>query len=209
MLVSRRFRFGPSVRIAAILLSLVSLLALPGCWVQSINGLSEAELFGTDKDQTYDPGLLGTWAATGNDCTTTLSVTADDKQYHWKVTSEGKGCGREKNEPDYYEGQLFKLDDHKFLDLTARSQDVCAACLAVHWIFKIEAENNSLNLFAIDSDWLEKAKKEKSLTLATAHGGPDTLTASPKDLKEFCRRYADDEEVFKPDPDSTFERKQP
>lgn len=212
MLRASRVRTRSALRIIAILLALLGLLVLPGCWVQSINGLSEAELLGTDKDQVYDPGLLGAWTSTNSDgCVTTLDVTAESKDYHWKVINVGKGCNNENDEAetDYYEGQLFQLGDHKFLDLTARASDICNACVAVHWIFKVETETDSLNLIPIDSDWLKKAEKEKTVTLATSYGDRDTLTASPKELKEFCRKYADDENVFKSEPDSTLVRKQP
>jgi hypothetical protein len=208
MLLSGSLRYGSAAKIPGILLALAGLLVLPGCWVSSINGLSEA-LFGTDKDQTYDPALLGKWTASSDDCVTTLNVTAEGKDYHWKVTTEGAGCVTEKSRPEYYVGQLFKLGDHKFLDLTARPQDVCEACLAVHWILKVEANSDSFSLIAIDSDWLENAEKLRMVTLSTLPGGHDTLTASPEKLKQFCRTYADDQDVFKPDSADTFERKQP
>lgn len=200
-----------SVRTSVVLFMLAGLLVLPGCWVQSVNGLSEAAPFGTsDKDQTYDPALVGAWITTDLDCTTTLNVTGDAKEYHWKVTSEGKACANDKGdiETDYYEGELFNLDDHKFLDLTARIDDVCKACLPVHWIFKVKIEQHSLTMIPIDSAWLEKAEKDKTVTLATSHSSAYTLVASPKELKDFCRKYADDENVFKPDPNYVFRAKQ-
>ena len=48
------------VRNAGIVLAIAGLLVLPGCWVQSINGLNEAELLARDKDQVSDPNLPGT-----------------------------------------------------------------------------------------------------------------------------------------------------
>jgi hypothetical protein len=209
MLLSGSVRALLSVRIAAVLFALAGLLVLPGCWVQSINGLSEAEFLGTDKDQVYDPGLLGAWTNKSDDCQTTLEVTAEGKDYHWQMTGVGESCDKGKGDPAYYEAELFKLDDHRYLDLTASSNDVCQACIAVHWIFKIDVQKDSFSLVPIDSDWLKKAEKEKTVTLATAHGNYDTLTASPKELKEFVRRYADDGEVFPPRPDLTFQKKQP
>jgi len=130
-------------------------------------------------------------------------------EYLWKVTGSGEGCNANKGEIDYYEGGLYKLDDHRFLDLTARSEDVCQACLAIHWILKLEGTAGSFRLSPIDSEWLEKAEKEKKGTLATVQGNPYILTASPKELKAFCRKYANDESVFKPSPDFTFDRKHP
>ena len=197
------------VRTAEMVVVVAGLLVSPGCWVQSINGLNEAELLARDRDRVYEPNLLGTWTATSEDCVTTLMVTAQNMEYHWKITASGEGCSGNKGEVDYYEGELYKLGDHRFLDLTARSEDVCQACLAIHWILKFEGTNGSFRLSPIDSEWLEKAEKEKTVTLGTVHGNPYILTASPKELKAFCRKYANDESVFKPSPDFTFERKRP
>lgn len=93
------------------------------------------------------------------------------------------------------------------MDLTARPEDVCEMCLRVHWIFLVRQEKDSFTLTTIDSDWLKEAEHKKAVTLATLPNDTDTLTASPKELKEFCRKYAGDSAVFKPDPNFTFKRK--
>ena len=195
-----------ALRITAVLFSLAGLLFLSGCWVKSINGLNEADFLGSDKDKVYDPTLLGSWTVTDDNCVTTLKITAEGKEYHWETKSAGEGCDNGQKATLEFDGELFKLGGHQFLDLTPRSEDVCGACLAVHWIFLLRNDNGTLQLSPIDSDWLEKAEKEKTVRLATVHGDPDTITASPKELKEFCRTYADDETVFKPDPDILFKK---
>ena len=205
MWIFRSIHFRATVRIVAVVLALAGLLVLPGCWVQSIHGLSESGWFNSDKDQVSDPVLLGTWAITLDKCAITLSVTAEDKGYSWQTTGVGEGC--DKDSADYYEAQLFKLDDHQFLDLTARPADVCGTCRAIHWIFLIQIEKDSFTLTPIDSDWLKNAEEEKTVTLATLQGDTDTITASPKELKTFCRKYADDKEAFKPIPGFTFKRR--
>ena len=175
MLLSGSARSFLTARISAILLAFASSLVLPSCWVSSINGLSEAELFETDKDQAYDPALLGAWTTKSGDCETTLTITANGKDYHWQTSGVGEGCDKDRGDAIYYEAQLFKLDDHKLLDVTARSSDVCDACVAVHWIFKVDVEKDSFSLIPIDSDWLDKAEKEKTVILATVHGNHDLL----------------------------------
>ncbi|MGB8470373.1 MAG: hypothetical protein WCD71_09455, partial [Candidatus Sulfotelmatobacter sp.] len=57
----------------------------------------------------------------------------------------------------------------------------------------------TLTIIPIDSDWLKKAIAAKTVTLATMPDDSDTLVASTKDLKAFCRKYAGDKEVFRPD----------
>lgn len=193
-------------RVVEMVLVLAGLLALPACWVKSIHGLREGGLFGLDKDQTFDASLLGTWKATVDECSITLGITADRKEYHWKTTSVGKECDNDRGDKAYYDAELFKLDDHEFLDLTARSEDVCKLCVAIHWIFLVQIEKGSLSLTPIDSDWLEKAEEQRIIALATLPGDTGTITASPAELKAFCRKYADDKAVFKPPPTITFRK---
>lgn len=133
----------------------------------------------------------------------TLTITAQEKIYAWEMISVGKGC----DPKTYYEARLFRLDNHQFLDLTARPDDVCSACVAVHWILLVQLDRDSFTLAAIDSDWLKKGLEQKTGMLATVPDDTDMLTASAKDLKAFCRKYADDKEAFKPIPDFTFKRK--
>lgn len=196
-----------TLRICTILVVSAGLFTLASCRVQSINGLGES---GSDKDQTFEPGLLGSWTvANSDDCDVTLKVTADAKEYHWKMTGVGEGCDKDRPNPTYYEAELFQLGNHRFLDVTARPKDVCEMCMSVHWIFLLNTDENSFGLTPIDSEWLENAKRQETVKLATLRDDPDTVTASSRELKEFCRMYADDSTVFKPTPDFEFERKQP
>ena len=208
MLLSGPIASPSLVRITSILLALAGLLVLPSCWVESINGLSEEKLFGpADHDQRFDPAFLGTWEMTMEKCLLTLSVSPRGKAYEWQVTNSGDRC-EDKGHVDYYEVGLFQLDDHQFLDLTARSQDKCTMCLAIHWIFLVQKEKDSFVLTPIDSDWLKNAEEQKTVMLATVQDDTDTVTASPKELKAFCRKYADNKEAFKPIPGFTFKKNQ-
>jgi len=198
--------YWSGTRMIGMVCVLASFLALPACWVKSVNGLREGGLFQPDKDQTFDAALLGTWKATVDECSITLGITADRKEYHWKTTSVGKECDNDKGDKAYYDAELFKLDDHEFLDLTARSEDVCKMCVAIHWILLVQIEKGSLSLTPIDSDWLKKAEERRAIELATLPGDTDTITASPQELKAFCRKYADDKAVFKPPANITFKK---
>lgn len=198
----------PTFRTGAFILALAALLVLPACWVRSINGLDESGFAAihADPDLSFDPALLGSWSGTSDDCSITLTITADEKRYKWEMIAVGERCDQDKPKV-YYEAQLFKLGGHDFLDVTARSEDVCEACVAVHWIFLTQLEKDSFSLAAIDSDWLKKAVQQKAVVLTTLPGDSDTLTGSAKELKAFCRKYGSDKGVFKPVPDFTFKRK--
>jgi hypothetical protein len=186
---------------------LVCLLMLPGCWVYSINSLYENKLFAPrDPDIVFDSGLIGTWKVSNEDCLTTLSiVSTEEPHYQLKVKGEGKECNDEGKELQF-EARLVKLDSRAFLDVSARAEDICTSCLDAHQIYLTTLGKNTLDLIPVDSEWLKNAIEGKRISMATVAGNTDILTGSSKELKEFCRKYADDKAVFKPDPSLSFKR---
>ena len=91
----------------------------------------------------------------------------------------------------------MKLDTYNFLDVSAMPSDVCETCLAKHTIYQVRIDKDSFSLIPIDSDWLKNALEQKSVQLATLPEDSDMLTASTKELKAFCRKYADNLDAFK------------
>ena len=186
-------------RITAIGFVLACLALLSGCPVKSLNGLNEAS--DNDQDMVFDPRLMGTWSDVGQKCASTVTITAHEKVYNWQVVD----C--ESNKKTSYEARLFKLEQHYFLDMTAPSEEVCDLCLGIHLISLLQFEKDSFGLAPIDYDWFNKALQKKNVTLKTLPDDPGTITSPSKDLKAFCRKYADSREAFKPDPDSILKRR--
>jgi hypothetical protein len=189
-------------------LIVAALLALSGCWVSSINPLYEQTTMDnlhSDPDVVFDQTLIGSWTAIDDKCTTVLTIAATDLVYDLQSTDHGEGCSGEKS---HFQARLVKLDTHYFLDLEPMPGDVCVMCLARHEIFLAKFDKIALSLTAIDSDWLKKSLEAKTVTLATVADDPDTITASSKDLKAFCRKFAENTEVFKPGSTETLKRKQ-
>jgi hypothetical protein len=184
-------------RIAGIVVLIVSLMLLSGCPVKSLNGLDEGL---NDQDMVLDARLVGTWPDVGEKCTSTVTITAHEKVYHWQVVD----C--ESNKKTLYEARLFKLDEHYFLDMTAPPEEVCDLCVGIHLISLVQFEKDSFALAPIDYDWFNKAVQKKRVSLTTLPDDPGTITSPPKDLKAFCRKYADNKEAFKPDPDTVLKR---
>ena len=189
----------------AVLVFAASFMLL-GCWVSSVNGLVEEGFFHSDPDVSFDQRLTAAWEVTSDNCTTILTIIAKEQAYDLQASEQGEQC-TEAGKKSYYKARLIKLDNHLFLDVSPRPDDVCEMCLPLHWIFLAKFDKDLLSLTPIDSDWLKKALEQKAVTLATMPGDTDRLTASPKDLKAFCRRYADNKEAFPPVPDFVFKRK--
>jgi hypothetical protein len=190
-------RSGIVARIVAISVVAVCLLLMSGCPEKFLNGLDEG---GNDPDVVFDARLLGVWSDAGQKCTSTETITAHEKVYSWQHLD----C--ESNKKTSYEARLFKLDQHYFLDMTAAAGEVCDLCVGIHLIYLVQFEKDSVALAPFDYDWFKAAVEEKRVNLTTLPDDTGTITSSSKDLKAFCRKYADNKEAFKSDPDSIFKR---
>jgi len=201
-----------SIQIVGLICVFALILLLPGCWVISINPLYEeggGDLFHKDPDVVFESSVLGSWTVEGDKCTAPVTITSEDSNvYELERKGDGEGC-TESDKPSRHQGRLVKLDGHYFFDISPVEHDVCDMCLAEHNIFLMKFDKNSFSLVPIDSDWLKKAITSKKVKLATLGGDTDTITASSKDLKAFCRRYAADKAAFKADANhgDTFLRK--
>jgi hypothetical protein len=186
------------LRYAAIALALAGLLVLPGCWVTSINPLYDEDFSSKDPDVVFDQSLIGSWIEVGDKCSSPTTITAKDGVYDLQSTGKGEGCG-DSVTPSHFQARLVKLDAYYFLDISPMTEDVCDMCIARHNILLAKLDKTTLSTTPLDSDWLKKAIAAKTVTLATMPDDSNTLIESTKDLKAFCRKYAGDKEVFKPD----------
>jgi hypothetical protein len=194
------------LRYSAIALALAALLVLPGCWVTSINPLYEdGFLSSKDPDVVFDQSLIGSWIEVGDKCPAPLTITAKDGVYDLQSTGKGEGCS-DSLSPSHYQARLVKLDAYYFLDVSPMADDVCDMCIARHNILLTKFDKTTLSTTPIDSDWLKKSLATKTVTLATLADDTDTITASSKDLKAFCRKFVGNNEVFKPESMSSFKR---
>ena len=192
--------------VTGLLLSLAGLLVLSGCWVESINPLYDEGTFDhprRDTDLVFDQMLIGTWRAGDDRCTTILTIAAKDQVYDMRASDQGNECSEDKT---HRQARLVKLDTQYFLDVSPTDDAVCDMCVAKHDVFLLKFDEYSVSFTPIDSDWLRESIAAKRVNLATLAHNTDTLIASSKDLKNFCRTYADDEAVFKPDSAEIFER---
>jgi hypothetical protein len=193
-------------------LIVAGLLLLLGCDVMSIHPLYE-DVSPADPDIVLDRDLTGSWSVTDGKCTTILTVAIKDDIYDLR-TAEGEGCddpGKELRQ----QARLVKLDRYYFLDVSPRPEDVCDTCLALHWIALAQFNKDALSLTPIDSDGLDELLHAGAVKLSVLPEDPKlliperptTLTALSKDLKAFCRKFAENKKVFKPDSKETFTRK--
>jgi hypothetical protein len=196
-------------RIAGIVLAIAWLVVLSGCWVESIHALYDDDFMSKDSDLVFDQRLNGSWTLTDQKCITVLVISAKDDVYDLQATAHGEGCDDQgkKSKKIRQHARLVKLDDYYFLDISPLPHDVCEECLAKHTIYQLRFDKDSFSMVPIDSDWLKDAVEKKTVSLSTMPDDTDMLTASSADLKSFCRKYAADPAVFKPDSAAVFKRK--
>jgi len=209
MYFSGLVRFRAVLKGAAVLLAFAGLLVLPGCWVESINPLYEEGTWDNpveDHDVVYDPALIGSWIEVGDNCDATLTITAKDGVYDLQSIDESEGCAAS-DKTSHSQARLVKLDNYYFLDLSPMAEEVCARCLAKHDIYLAKFDKSTLSITPIDSDWLKKTLAAKKIALATLGDDTDTITASSRDLKAFCRKFAGNKRAFKPESTISFQRK--
>lgn len=200
-----------TLRIAGIVIVFAGLLTLLGCGVVSINPLYEG-LSPKDPDIVFEKALLGSWTIMDGKCETTVMVTSKGDVYDLQ-SAQGKGCADPKQKIRE-QGQLVKLDNYYFLDVSPRPDDVCGTCLALHQILLVSFAKDTLSLTPIDDDGLRAAFAAKTATLSTLpedpneliQGRPMTLTGLSKELKDFCRKFGSDKKIFKPESADVFKR---
>jgi hypothetical protein len=186
------------------LMSVVAVAALGvvlgGCGVPSLNALA------TPETTVADDGLVGTWAPVkeGNDTSGERYVIspgdASDKTYTVTIIPEDKD-----EKPMDVEVQIVKLGEHHFLDMRmpkakrSELEQYGTLVAPLHNFYKVKREGDTLTVWGIDHQWLEKSLKDGTVKLAYAEHGKDkdpVLTASTEDLQAFFTKNASRAELF-------------
>jgi hypothetical protein len=181
----------------------LALLLVTGCIVTSVNPLY------TEKDLVFEPALVGAWSE-GEGKDTWAFEKAGERKYKLLHTDEKGRIGE-------FEAHLLKLDKYQFLDLHLvdpgqkeewQINELAALAIIMrpgHLFFKVSQIQPTLQLSALDEDWLKKLleKDPKVIQHERIQFGSDNtndyryvLTAETKALQKFVLKYADSEEAF-------------
>jgi hypothetical protein len=175
---------------------LLFVVALTGC-VPSWNP------FYAEKDLTFDPTLIGTWQPVEAEESSKEAwefTKAGDKLYQLVQTDEQ---GRKAT----FEVRLFKLKDHRFVDLHLTKVEgdqlkvndwASISLVPAHLLLKVEQIERALKLAATNPDWMQKFLKENPGAIAhrVVSDGNIVLAASTSELQKFVLAHQDDKEFF-------------
>ena len=171
-------------------------LALAGC-VPSINP------FYAEKDLVFDPALVGTWRpleAKEGSKETWAFTSVGDKLYQLAHTDEE---GRKA----VFDARLFKLKDHRFLDLYLTKVEgdqlkvndwASISLVPAHLLLKVEQIEPALKLAVMNPDWIQTHLKQHPNAIAhrVVSDGNIVLSANTEELQKFVLAHLDDKEFF-------------
>jgi hypothetical protein len=171
-------------------------MALAGC-VPSWNP------FYAEKDLTFDPALVGTWRpveAKESSKETWAFTKAGDKLYQLQQTDEE---GRKAA----FEARLFKLKDHRFLDLYLTKVEgdqlkvnawASISLVPAHLLLKVEQIEPALKLAAMNPDWMQTYLKQHPNAIAhrVVSDGNIVLAASTDELQKFVLAHLGDKDFI-------------
>jgi hypothetical protein len=166
---------------------------LAGCIVLSVCP------FYNDKDLVFDPGLAGRWVRDRNTNEFWEFSNSGGKFYMLTTTdSSGTNC---------FEGHLFQLKQHQFLDLLTTNRGEFQ--LPLHMISQVTRSDTNLLLQFLDYSWLANLIETNPAALRhivvpekpddTNSGNMVYLTADTKDLQEFLLKHVGDTNAFSSD----------
>jgi len=179
-------RFSPVLRTASA--GIAVCITVAGCYVQSLRPLY------SDAIVTFDPDLVGTWAAEEDDeFTFTLEDTA--RGAYTLISDEGGATAR-------FQGVLVDIDGVEFLDVLPEEPDNENSfykdhLMRVHNILRIDRDADTLRVSDFDAEWLSTMTDSGKVVVDHVPlDGAVLLTASTPSLQSFVRRYARTPEAF-------------
>jgi len=161
-------------------------IALSGC-------IPALEPFYSQGDLVHDPRLLGRWSAGPGKGTWHVARAGE---HSLLLSHESEGARKT------FEGHLFQLGPHRFLDLHPRipvgEGDVhWAHYLPLHSVAQVWLEGDLLRIGPLSRAWLDEQLARGEITIA--HRRTESgivLTATTEELRDLLTRIADDPRAF-------------
>jgi len=151
-----------------------------------------------DSQLIFDPALLGSW---GEGQTSLMFERGDGKTY--KVTY------RDGTTVSVLVGKLGRLDGQMFLDIYPvdnedgqSEKEAYAPRIPMHTVLRAVIDDDQLLLDPLDEDWVKNQVDDGGIELDAEHvlkaGDGLFITLSSKELQDFIRNHAYDDEAFPP-----------
>ena len=175
---------------------IIGLIVFAVCLVGCVPSLHELY---TEDTLVYDPDLVGTWRT--NNSTWTFEGDPNDRLYHLLIVEQDEKRGRLENKMIAH---LVELDGDDYLDIFP-DKDVklnvgnwfTTSLLRAHLFLKLQIKAESITLAIMNPDVIEKMiEKNPSIIKHEKTEDRIVLTASPRQLQEFIKKYAATKDFF-------------
>lgn len=180
------------LRTFRILFILTAMSALAGCIVQSVGH------FYTKASVCAIPALEGEWRLL-DDKGSPVSGRPWIFQGDTVVTYEKNGSPADIKVTYFRIGETFFMDSTADEPAEGSNHWWTMHVSPVHVVSKVEIHDNRMTLTPVDYGWLERAIKEKTVSLPhirLKEGNTMLFTASPEEWNGFLKKYAPDRDVF-------------
>lgn len=175
-------------RAVVVCVMLASIVALNGCWVFSVYPLAA-----TDEELVFDKLLPGNWWNAQNRCSVTFARLPEEKSYR-VVYLTGKdatdNCWLGQGQVASFEGKVVELGGARFLDVVPADLPLQNHMVLAHSFYRLKVDANSLSLTPMNYELMEDLMKQEKLPGVMRSDNVMVLTAKTRDLREFVRLNA-------------------
>ena len=192
-------------RVVVLCTLLAALLPLSGCWVFSVYPLAAP----TD-DLVYDRLLVGNWWHAQNKCSVTITRLPDDRVYHVVyVTAKDAGgaCWLGEGQSASLTGIVVELGGMRFLDVTPAEMPLQNHMALTHSFYRLKVDLNSLTITPLQHEALRSLVAEDKLRGIARSDEMLVLTSDTKELRDFMRQNASNQDVWNDGAKLEFQRK--
>ncbi len=183
-------------------------VVLCGCWVYSAHPLIDDE-----HELVFDKGLLGNWWQPEAGCTLTLSRFFEEKAYTVLYSSppagKGGGCLLDPGKSAMFEGRMIDLAGYRFLDLYPSDREKQHHTMSLHSFYKVKTQADTLILIPLDNGWVRAQLADNRLSIPASEQPQEVVVLTPatRELQQFVRDNAANEEAFNPGAQIVFRRR--
>lgn len=165
------------------------------CFVGCVPSLHELY---TEDTVVYDPAILGDWQQ--DEATWSISGDPNAKSYKILITQKEN----DKIFENKMDGRLVELDGKRYLDMFPdKNVDLnvgswfFTGLLRAHLFLKLEVKDGNLLLSAMNPNTVEEMLKQNpEIVKHEKTEDRSVLTASPKELQVFIKKYGSTEKFF-------------
>jgi hypothetical protein len=157
----------------------------------------------TDKDQVFDPALVGTWGTKGGE-PVWIFQKGPSTSYAMVYTGEGgKTPFTSRNTSTKFECHLVRIGKSLFMDSFPNGSELPdndfykMHLIAGHLFSKVIVKGDELRIVLLNPEWVKEGIEKKKFQIKhEIISDRILLTASTPELQRFITRYAEDSNAF-------------